>query len=192
MRWLDFPPIAEFEDRHGTVRAVRGCTVLGRFEFVDRLGDLGAIIDTYPLDMPWGEVYQNDSRFRHAIDRALGCWGINVEWLTISQIEQLLFSRDGERGWLIELADPTPSHEGSSEGPGMGLAETIAAIATHCESLSEAMQLSSCVPADLLTDILKAKGKATESPGEIDRREKMAYLRDNFNNLMAKSCGSTS
>lgn len=192
MRWIDFPAIAEFEDRRGIVRSIRGCTILGRFEFGDRMADISEIVDRYPPDLSWERVYRENARFRHAIERALACWGIDIEWLALSQIEQLLFGRGDERGWLIEIAnDLAGSGTADRAQATSDLAESIAAISTHCQSLMEAMEMANAVPAKLLTDILEAKARAQIPAAETNRRERMDYLRANFTELMAKPRGDT-
>jgi hypothetical protein len=182
MRWIDFAPIAEFEDRHGIVRAVRGTTIFGRFEFADRMADIQSILDRSAPSLSWEDVYRDSARLQHSIAKALACWGIDPDWLTPSQIEQLLFYRGDEPGWLIELSQPkTPMP--ASEDEEHTLADAIAAISTHCQSLTEAIDLASNVPADLLLDTLAAKAQSTAPETKQERKAK-AHLRQNFDKMM--------
>lgn len=183
MKWLDFPPIAEFPDRHGVIRSIRGCTVFGQFEFADRFAAIQEILDDADPLVPWTEIYRQSSRFRHSIEGALSCWGIDPDWLSESQIEQMLFRREGDKqGWLLELAmanarsTPNPSQEGRLE-------QAIAAIATHCNGVMEALDLADKVPAQMLTGILKARTTASDNPAEDGRKQD---LKRNFNEIMAK------
>ncbi len=181
MLWIDFPPLAEFEDRHGIVRAIRGTTIFGRVQFADQMEAIQSILDSSAPTLRWVEVYQQNGRLRHAITQALLCWGIDIEWLVPTQIEQLLFFRGEQVGWLIELSAPkNPAPAGET---GHTLAEAIAAISTHCQSLSEALELANNMPADLLQDVLKAKAEAME-PETKQQKQRKQHLRQNFDKMM--------
>jgi hypothetical protein len=186
MQWLDFPPLAEFADRHAIVRPIYGTTIFGRFEFADRMNDLQTILEESPEDRSWAQLYVDDLRFRNLIAKALGCWGIDIEWLALSQIEQLLFARGEECGWLLELSQPKESSPGGKE---VGtLAETIAIISSHCESLSEALELANTVPSDLLVEITKARAnmsEAQEQEKNPQQQEKERHLKENYNKIMS-------
>jgi hypothetical protein len=186
MQWLDFPALAEFSDRHGIVRPIYGMTVFGRFDFADRMTNLQTILEESPEDRSWAQLYVDDNRFRNLIAKALGCWGIDVEWLALSHIEQLLFARGEECGWLIELSKPK---ESSSDGKAAGtLAETIAIISSHCQSLTEALELANTVPSDLLVEITKARANMSEAQEQgknPQQQEKERHLKENYNKIMA-------
>ena len=181
MLWIDFPPLAEFADRNNIVRAIRGTTIFGRLEFADRLEQIQTILDSSAPSLTWVEVYEQNGRLRHAIERALACWGIDVDWLVPSQIEQLLFYRGEEVGWLIELS--TPKHPAPAGEEGHTLAEAIAAISTHCQSLSEALELANNMPAELLQDVLRAKAEALE-PETKQQKQRKQHVKRNFDKLM--------
>jgi hypothetical protein len=187
MQWLDFPALAEFSDRWGIVRPIYGMTVFGRFEFADRMTDLQTILDESPEDRSWAQLYVDDLRFRNLIAKALGCWGIDIEWLALSQIEQLLFARGEECGWLIELSKPK---ESSPEGKEAGtLAETITIISSHCQSLTEALELANTVPSDLLVDITRAKAvnqTDAEQSKNPQQSEQERNVRANYKEIMSR------
>ncbi len=187
MQWIDFPPLAEFIDRHGIVREIRGTTIVGRFEFADRMADIQSILDASPPSLAWEVVYRDSPRLQRAIAKALACWGIDSDWLVPSQIEQLLFFRGEAPGWLIELSKPTqPIPTGNSDDG--NLAEAIAAISTHCQSLMEAIDLANNVPADLLLDTLAAKVRV-QSPATKQVQESKQKVRKNFRKLMDTPIG---
>jgi hypothetical protein len=181
MLWIEFPPLAEFCDRHGIVRAIRGTTIFGRLEFADRLEAIQSILDNSAPTLSWVEVYEQNGRLRHEIARALLCWGIDVEWLVPSQIEQLLFFRGEQVGWLIELS--TPKNPAPAGETAQTIAETIAVISTHCQTLSEALELANNMPAELLQDILKAKAEALE-PETKQQKQRKQHLKQNFDKMM--------
>ena len=187
MKWIDFPPLAEFSDRHNIIRAIHGTTIFGRFEFADRMTEIQTILDESNPSDTWEQVYLSSGRFRHAITRALDCWGIDVEWLVPSQIEQLLFYRGEEVGWLLELSKPKDNQGTSTTGTNT-LAAALAAISSHCQSLSEAMELANTVPADLLLATLKAKVEQAETttPENKGDSEKAKQLKENFDAIMGK------
>ena len=184
MRYLEFSPIAEFPDRNNIVRPIYGTTIMGRFEFADRLADIEQMLSEALEFVTWESLYISQSRFRHSIDKALQCWGIDPEWLTPQHIEQLLFMRGEEPGWLIELSKGKNER---GQGKAQTLAETLATISTHCQSLQEALDLANTVPADLLVEVLNTKaGMGENKPFKPQQKAKEQYLKDNFDELMAR------
>jgi hypothetical protein len=190
MQWLDFPAMAECEDRSGMVRRIYGCTVLGRFEFAQRMAVIGRILEKLPNDRLWEQEYCESPRLRAAIDGALACWGLKAEWFAAGQIEALLLFRleegmEAKPGWLVELLNPpNPLGKGEPEAAAATLAETIAAISTHCASLEEAMNLAANVPVDLLGDVLKSRAKQGAG-GDAKDRAREDHLKRNYDRLMA-------
>lgn len=190
MQWLNFPALAEYEDRFGIVRQLYGCTILGRFEFAERLQQISDRMALLPHDQPWTEAYQKDSQLRHAIDRALGCWGIEPDNLTPAHIQAFLLYReqDGQflPGYLTDLLADPAAEPATGEPPSM--AEMVASIATHCESLQEAIELASTIPSTALTDILAAKNELAEAAADPAKKpqnkKKASYIKDNFDQLM--------
>lgn len=184
MRWIDFQPIAEFPDRCGFIRPIYGMSIFGQFEFVDRLGDIEQMVLEADESITWESLYISQPRFRHAIDKALGCWGIDPEWLTPQHIEQLLFVRGEECGWLVELA----RGKGEKGGKEQTLADTLATISTHYQSLQEVLELANNVPADLLVEVLNSKvgTQSQDKPQSPQQKQKEQYLKDNFDELIAR------
>ena len=184
MRWLEFQPLAEFSDRNNIVRPIYGTTIMGRFEFAQRMTDIEKMLNEAAEALTWESLYLSQSRFRHAIDKALSCWGIDPDWLTPQHIEQLLFCRGEEPGWLIELSLGKGER---GRGEGQTLVDVIATISTHCQSLQEALDLANTVPADLLVEVLNAKaGMQGDKPQNPQQRQKEQYLKENFDELMAR------
>jgi hypothetical protein len=188
MRWIDFPPVAEFIDRSGVVRRIYGPTLMGRFEFTDRLAELQEILASLDGELGWGEVYQQEGRLKNAIDRALVLWGIKAKWLAPSQIEQLLFCRGEQPGWLTELMNPTSSAPAAAQGAeAKTMAEAIAQIALICGSLTEAIELSGTLPGALLVDIVTASAgsgavASSKNPEAVRKEE---WIKANYDRLMA-------
>jgi hypothetical protein len=189
MRWLDLPPLAEFEDRFGMVRRLYGPSVLGRYQFAARIAEIGRLLEQ--AEGTWPELYRGSAQFRSAMDGALTCWGIQPDWVSQHQMEELLLYRRGEEGeakggYLMELLLVDDSSEG---GQGMSLSEAIAAISTHCHSLQEALDLANSVPADLLQEVLKSRAKNSESGTPKEDQVKQQHLKANFDKLMAMAGG---
>jgi hypothetical protein len=190
MRWIDFPPVAEFIDRSGVVRRIYGPTLIGRFEFVDRLNELQEILSSLDGELGWMEVYQQEGRLKNVIDRALALWGVKAKWLALSQIEQLLFCRGDQLGWLAELMNPAGSAPltDQQDTETRTMAEAIAQIALICGSLTEAIELAGTVPGTLLVDIITASAdkKDSASGGRTPEAEKKEdWIKANFDRLMA-------
>jgi hypothetical protein len=190
MQWLNFPALAEYEDRFGVVRQLYGCTILGRFEFAERLQQISDRMATLAADQPWIEAYRQDAQLRHAIDRALHCWGIDPDNLTPAHIQAFLLYReqDGQYlpGYLSDLLSDPDTEPTTAEPPSM--AEMVASIATHCQTLTEAIELASTVPSSALSDILAAKNDLTEmaeNPARKPKNKKKAnFIKENFDELM--------
>lgn len=189
MRWLNFPPLAEFEDRFGAVRRLYGLPVLGRFEFAARMEALGKMLVDLPDDVRWHDECKKSAEFKNAIDCALKCWGLKTKWFSVGQVEALLFFRyEGEelcRGYLVEILEnpPSPLGKGEPEPVAATLAETIAAIASHCANLEEAMNLAGEVLVEILGDVLKAK--AGSAPATDPDAKKKDFIKQNYDKLMA-------
>jgi hypothetical protein len=189
MQWIDFPPVAEFIDRSGVARRIYGPTLMGRFEFVDRLDELQEILASLDGELGWMEIYQQEGRLKNVIDRALALWGVKAKWLAPSQIEQLLFCRGDQPGWLTELMNPTNPTPAAQDTEAKTMAESIAQIALVCESLTEAIELAGTVPGALLVDIITASAgdRSDRSPTSITSEEvkKQDWIKANFDKLMA-------
>jgi hypothetical protein len=182
MRWLDFPPLAEFTDRSGFVRRIYGPTILGRFEFADRLNDISQALGRLDADQSWETAYLRDVGFRHSIDRALRCWGLDPDWLAPSQIEQLLFCRGDEPGWLSVLLGSAPLTD-QPESKTQTLAETLGSLAKVTASVTEAIDLANTIPADLLVDMVTAMGDDDTPKTKVSDKAD-DYIKANFDKLM--------
>jgi hypothetical protein len=191
MRWIDFPPVAEFIDRSGVVRRIHGPTLMGRFEFVDQLNELQEILGSLDGELGWMEVYQQQGRLKNVIDRALALWGVKAKWLTPSQIEQLLFCRGDQPGWLTELMNPAGSAPltDQQDTEAKTMAEAIAQIASICGNLTEAIELAGTVPGALLVDIITASAGDRSATSRRSRTSEEAkkeeWIKANYDRLMA-------
>jgi hypothetical protein len=173
MRWLELGILAEFADRSGIIRQTGGCSLVGRFEFGQRLGQLQELLEGLPPEQPWADEYQRGGRFAHIIDRLLELNSLKTEWLTLDMVSSLLFGRvdaDGNilPGWLVELNQGS----GKVSNKPATLAQSIAGLS---ESLLEALQLAEDLPAHLLTDIASARSQMYKTPEEKaeDRKQEI-------------------
>ncbi len=184
MRWLDFPPLAEFVDRSGVTRSIRGCSLMGRFEFRDRLEQLKTLLAESPPDSSWEDLYGRNLEFRAVVDRCLQLNHLDADWLTPAIVEQLLIGRKEDGvwlpGWLVELnsSAPSPSHSQEGDGRELTLAEALAALSTHCPSLIDAIELAQNVPATVLVDTLNAKAEMLKSPEQKQEAVKRTRLEE--------------
>ncbi len=190
VEWLNFPPLAEIVDRAGMVRSIYGCSLLGRFEFIDRQEQIKAILDSTSDESTWQELYISNTQFRTSIDRCLMLNGLDPDWLTPQHIEQLLFARlDGDTwkaGWLTEL-NTRKSKATGGESIEATLPNMLAYVSLACESLTEAIELANNMPGSLLLDTIEARGEMLKTPeqkAEDERVRNMAALRGDYANLL--------
>ena len=189
MKWIDFAPLAEFVDRSGVTRSIYGCSLLGRFEFIDRLEQLKSLMDAATDDETWQVLHLNNRSFATAVDRCLQLNGIDPDWVTPEMIEQFLFARfeDGvwKSGWLVEL-NARESKPANGEGIESTLPNLLALVSLNCDSLSEAIDLAGNMPGNLLLDTIEARGELMKSPeqrAEDVKAANMDALRRDYSGL---------
>jgi hypothetical protein len=188
-KWLNFPPLAELIDRSGIVRSIYGCSLIGRFEFIDRQTEIKAILDSVADDETWQQLYLSNTQFRTSIDQCLTLNGLDPDWLTPDQIEQLLFARlDGDTwkaGWLTELNNRESKATGG-ESIEATLPNMLAYVSLACESLIEAIELATNMPGNLLLDTIEARGEMLKTPeqkAEDEQARNMAALKADYSKL---------
>jgi hypothetical protein len=180
MRWLELGILAEFADRSGVIRQTGGCSLVGRFEFGQRLEQLQELLEGLSPQQPWADEYQRGGRFAHVIDRLLELNGLQTDWLTLDMVSALLFGRVDESGqimsgWLIELNQGS----GKAGGKPATLAQSIAGLS---ESLTEALELAQELPAHLLIDIADARGELHKTPEQQAESKKQQIFDELKNN----------
>lgn len=180
MRWLELGILAEFADRSGIIRQTGGCSLVGRFEFGQRLEQLQELLEGLPLEQSWADAYGEGGRFAHVIDRLLELNSIKTDWLTLDMVSALLFGRVGENGevlsgWLIELNQGS----GKAGGKPATLAQSIAGLS---ESLMEALELAQELPAHLLIDIADARCEMNKTPEQQAESKKQQIFEELKNN----------
>lgn len=165
----------------GEWRTFYGCSLEGLFEFQERRLELFQLCQT--ADKTISELYTQDKRFRFLINRCLMLNGIKPAWVAIAQIEPLLFLRETEAGYragfLIELNTPTPveTTPGAKESPPATLEESIAALALHCKSIQEAIELSRNEPAKKVVGVSTAKAKLSRPPEQKQKEDLREFAR---------------
>lgn len=191
MNWIDFPPLAEFTDRSGIARAIYGCTLLGRFEFIDRQTQIKDILDSSPDSTTWQELYISNIQFRVSVDRCLTLNGIDPDWLTPETIEQLLFARlEGETwkaGWLTELNTRERKAVSSGQSIESTLPNMLAYVSLACESLTEAIELATSMPGSLLLDTIEARNEMLKTPeqkADDEKSRNLASLKNDYSSLI--------
>jgi hypothetical protein len=148
----------EFEGVDGQIHAFSGCSLVGMFEFADRVAQVQQLLGEASPDMPAAAIYQVDKRFRWTVDRCLNLNGIKAEWCNWEICQQLLF----DPGILLELNQPKPSAK-AVEGKAASLAELIAGIA-HVTGMAEAIELAKTEPFQAVLDIAHAYGELGKTP----------------------------
>jgi hypothetical protein len=173
MRWLELGILAEFVDRLGIIRQTAGCSLVGRFEFSERLVQLEEILNSLPAERSWVEEYGENNRFKHVVDRLLVLNGLEPDWFTPDMVSTLLFGRvdsDGNilPGWLIELNSSSEQRSGESAT----LAQSVAGLA---ESLTEAIELAQNLPAQFMIAVAEERVELYKSPEQKaeDKKRKL-------------------
>lgn len=155
----------------GEWRTFYGCSLEGLFEFEDRRMELLQFSDS---EKSVFELYKESNRFRFLVNRCLMLNGVKPAWVSIHQIEQLLFVRetqDGLRlGALVELNLPAKQVSQQPDTNPPTLEEAIALLSRHCASVTEAITLSKEEPAKKVLGILSHKA-ALDQPPEEKRRQ---------------------
>ena len=180
MLWIEFPPLAEFEDCRGATRPIRGCSLIGRFEFGDRLSEMWQRLAMAEAGEHWQQLYVRDRRLQFLIKRCLQLNGIEPDWVNLSQVEDLLISRKAETGmeagWLVTLNAPkaVPTEQ-VSDRPAPTLEEILAALSLSVESVPEALELADTVPGNALMEIVTARTNLQKPPEQKKKEKKREW-----------------
>jgi hypothetical protein len=148
----------EFEGVDGLIHTFSGCSLVGMFEFADRVAQVRQILGESSPDMPASAIYQSDKRFRWTVDRCLSLNGIQAEWVNWEICQQLLF----DPGILLQLNQPKQSAKAVG-GKAASLPELIAGIA-HVTGMAEAIELAKTEPFQAVLDIAHAYGELGKTP----------------------------
>jgi hypothetical protein len=154
----------EFEDVNGQYRLIRGCSLASREELQRRLFQVQECLKKVDEDLFLQEVYDSDKYFRHLCHRCLELCGISLEWIDFNMMTQMLFPYEVE-GQLFEgilIAFNFPKSDNSKGGKNATYEEIIAAISSHTNDISKALELAQTVPAEQLIEILEARAKQTQ------------------------------
>lgn len=157
-----FPLVmAEFVDRKGTVRPIYALSFAAYREFYERLTFIKEAASG-EFTQTWQEMFETQIPFRYSCCRCLELNGISPDWVTFSQLEQLLIKRyeEGQKreGWLLTLnrIPPAPEQIESNESDSPGAVESIiASLYLQGVPLTDAFGLMNCVPANLLSLTLR-------------------------------------
>lgn len=165
MQFFDLPPIAEFTDRRGKPYPIYGCSALGGFEFDDRLKEIYEILG-HSENPDWRSLYIGDQWFRHHVNRCLELFSIDLDAVTLGQVEILLFGAGDikaiEPGILWQINKDydhgdtdRPAETNIPLTPG-SLIESL--VASGMGTL-EAIELASKMPMKFLNQFLEARGE---------------------------------
>jgi hypothetical protein len=164
MQVIEMPPLAHFTDRFGKVRPIAGCSVIGRFEFADRCQEIERRLAQIGGEGSVEEFYDRDAVYRHLIDECFRLNGIDLNWVSLSMIDPFLFcsGKDAEDkpypGWLVLLNQPASSgRAGAGAGSSPTLAETIAMLSFHTESVSEALHIAQIPNGRLVIEVVEQR-----------------------------------
>ncbi|MEO1208297.1 MAG: hypothetical protein AAFX78_02025 [Cyanobacteria bacterium J06638_20] len=170
---LTFPEKGRFVDRWGITRPVYGCSLLGRDAFWEGIAELaGRLAETEAPDT-FQQRYDWDRQIKYLVEHLLKLNGIDPDWVTLDQAEQLLIrSTNGAEGWLLSVNRPkgSPAKGKKAQEP-VSTTEIIASLSLHTGSVDSAIRLADEAPADFIVSILEARAELTAPPKERRRRQ---------------------
>jgi hypothetical protein len=179
LRFINFPPPADFVDRHGKVRPISTCSLTGRVEFFERVDRIQSILQGAETGETWEWLYFHNTELRHHVDRSLELNGIKPKWVTPEIAERLLFHRyDIEQealvpGWLITLntpkqTDTKPAKSLLSNPESIGA--LLAVAQSYTQNLEDAIALISEIPAEIAADYMQASNELAEKANPDKRK----------------------
>lgn len=160
----------QYTNRFGTVCTTYGASTTGVFRFQKLIQQIQHTLLNCPDDdLTWQYFYLSDRHFQSAVTECLTLNNIDPDTVTLAMVNALLF----DPGHLIAINTPPESaHQKQAEPATLG--EVIGAIATHTESLEEAIRLAETVPAQQLQAIMGGKNKLQRQQTEEGRKAKSA------------------
>jgi hypothetical protein len=166
----------KFSDRLGNTQAIFGCSTVGVFRFNQLLGQIRhTLLNSAEDDLTWQFYYLSDRNFQAAVTECLALNNIDPDTVTLAMTNALLF----DPGHLIAINTPPETatsrlrSEGATAEPAT-LGEVIGAIASHTESLEEAIRLAETVPAQQLQAIMGGKNKLQKLQTEEGKKQESA------------------
>jgi hypothetical protein len=160
----------EFTDRLGNTQSIFGCSTVGVFRFQKLIQQIHyTLINCLEDDLTWQFFYLNDRHFQSAIAECLTLNNIDPDTVTLAMVDALLFNP----AHLIAINTPAESTISKAAEP-TTLGEVIGAIATHTESLEEAIRLAETVSAQQLQAILDGKNKLQRLQTEEGKKAESA------------------
>jgi hypothetical protein len=149
----------EFEGVDGTIHTFPGCSLVGLFEFQERIAELQQRLRSAADDLDVEQFYRSDLEFRHGVDRCLLLNGIAPHWCNWQIASQLLFAP----GLLIEINQPPQKARSTVDAEPGTLAELIAGIA-QVTGIQDAIELAKTQPAKSLLEIIDAYAEQQKTP----------------------------
>lgn len=165
----------DFEGVDGEIHTTYGCSLVGRFEFQDRLAELRRLLLEQTEEVSIESLYAINRRFRFLCDRCLRLNQISPEWVNLAMMVELLFYVETEvgyrEGYLIELNEPKQASKAGEPVEPATLENLIAALSLQFGSVQEALNLARTEPADLVLEIAKQR-RDLSMPPEARAKEK--------------------
>lgn len=160
----------EFIDRLGNTQAIFGCSTIGVIRFGKLISQIQhTLFNCQEDDLTWQYFYLSDRHFQSAVTECLTLNNIDPDTVTLAMVNALLF----DPGHLIAINTPIESTAHKATEPAT-LGEVIGSIATHTESLEEAIRLAETVPAQQLQAIMGGKNKLQRQQTEEGRKAESA------------------
>lgn len=170
MAFLDLPLTSyELMGADGQVHRFYGCSLAGKFEFQDRLGEIAIALSTAPEYLTPEHLYLTDAKFRWLCDRCLELNGIKPDWVNWAMLEALLLA---DEAVLLTINQPRES-AGVVVGNGepQTLEEIIAILAETEGGFEEAIAVASEYPASTVEGYLDARADLHKTPEQKQKEE---------------------
>lgn len=169
---LDLPFTSyEFQGADGQIHRFYGCSLIGKFEFVDRLSELAIALDNCPEYLTPEGLYWSNSRFRYVCDRCLELNGIKAEWVNWAIMEALLLKPDGV---LVQINTPKAATSPLKvQGKPQTLEEVLAILAEAEGSIQGAIATASQYPSSVVEGVLAARAELHKTP-EQKKKDQVA------------------
>ncbi|NES91866.1 hypothetical protein [Okeania sp. SIO2B9] len=137
--------IIDFQDRFGTTRSTRGCSLKGKFEFDERIEILYKKVREINAIAPHksiGKIYEKDEVFRYNCDRCLELNAIDPDWVNEKLLIALIFQYKQNEGLLVTVNSVNnPSAIEINYQHKARYEEIIAAIALRGGSIEDALKV---------------------------------------------------
>lgn len=168
--------LGDFQTVQGKVKPLYGCSFADIGEFLERIEYIKLAIQNAEDDNASLEtLLMSDSMLKHSVEQCLAMHGLSLADVSLRHVVELLLVEvvDGELkpGLLVRINSPRTKQELDSDfAEQMGIDLTtlnyeraLAVIASHTQSVSEAVELTHAMTVQQLSDLVDEKAKIAKA-----------------------------